>query len=59
MSKGGMITAALGCESLITVGSLVNYSESGMATNGLGGLAALVINNVAAGTWIDYKWGQP
>ena len=45
--------------SLLTIGSLVNYSESGLATNGLGGLAALVINNVAVGTWIDHTWGQP
>lgn len=59
MSEGGMITAALGCESLITVGSLINYSRSGLATNGLGGLAALVINNVAVGTWINHTWGQP
>jgi RHS repeat-associated protein len=58
MSKGAMITAALGEESLLTIGSLANYSESGVATSGLGGLAALVINNVAVGTWIDYTWGQ-
>jgi RHS repeat-associated protein len=58
MSEGAMITAALGEESLLTIGSLVNYSESGVATNGLGGLAALVINNVAVGTWIDHTWGQ-
>ena len=59
MSEEAMITAALGEESLITIGSLVNYSESGLATNGLGGLAALIINNVAVGTWIDHTWGQP
>jgi hypothetical protein len=58
MSEGAMITAALGEESLLTVGSLANYSAL-IEANGIGGLAALVINNVAVGTWIDHTWGQP
>jgi hypothetical protein len=58
LSKGVMLSEAVGLEGFLTVLTLANAAENGVPINGVGGLAATVINTGSVAIWLNHVYGQ-
>ena len=59
MSQDVMLSEAVRLEGYMTVLALANSARNGVAVNGVGGLAALIINTGSVATWIHHTYGRP